>query len=114
MNNILCNNHFLAKCKLRDNDYCIHCNNCVENTKHLLFECKIVRKIWENVEQIFNFQIQCKHIIIGFYHEVNSKTRFLNEFVSSVAYHVYKYKMTARFEKNVKMKLLYINMLKML
>ena len=99
LNNILCNNYFLAKCNLRDNNRCIHCSEYVENSKHLLFECKIVRKIWEYVEKIFHFHIQWKHIIVGFYHEVNTKTSFLNEFISSVAYSIYKYKMTARYEK---------------
>ena len=92
---------------------CIHCKEYVENSKHL-FECKIVRKIWEYVEKIFHFYIQWKHIIVGFYHEVNTKTSFFNEFISSVAYSIYKYKMTARYEKKMKVNLIYINMLKIL
>ena len=99
LNNILCNNFFLKKCKLTDSDLCIHCNNCVENSKHLIFECILVQNIWEFISQILHFTIRWKHIIVGFYHEKNSKTCFYNDFISLVAYNIYKYKMTVRYEK---------------
>ena len=51
------------------------------------------------MSRLVHFPIQWKHIMIGFYHEKNSKTCFLNDFISLVAYNIYKYKMTARFEK---------------
>ena len=99
LNNILCNNFFLKKCKLTDSDLCIHCNNCVENSKHLIFECSLVQTIWEFISQILHFTIRWKHIIVGFYREKNSKTCFYDDFISLVAYNIYKYKMTVRYEK---------------
>ena len=101
LNNILCNNHFLKKCKLNDSDLCVHCNNCVENSRHLIFECSLVLNIWEFMGQTLHFTIRWKHIILGFYHEKNPKTYFYNDFISLVAYNIYKYKMTARYEKKV-------------
>ena len=40
--------------------------------------------------------------MVGFYHEVNTKTSLLNEFIFSVAYSIYKCKMTERYEKKNK------------
>ena len=40
LNNILCNNYCLKKCKITASDLCLYCNNCVENYKHLIFECR--------------------------------------------------------------------------
>ena len=98
--NILCNNFFLKKCKLTDSDVCVHCNNYEENSKHLIFECRLVQNIWEFIGQILHFTIRWKHIILGFYNsEKNSKTCFYNDFISLVAYNIYKYKMTVRYEK---------------
>ena len=51
--------------------------------------------------QTLHFTIRWKHIILGFYHEKNPKTYFYNDFISLVAYNIYKYKMTARYEKKV-------------
>ena len=78
------------------------CDVCLvdEYITHLLFECNIVKNIWQNIEKILCFRITWKHIVLGFYDENNSKTRKINNFISFVCYNIYKYKMKCRFEEN--------------
>ena len=65
---------------------------------HLIFECSLVLKIWDIMGQNLHFTVSWKHIILGFYREQKPKTYFYNVFISLVAYNIYKYKMTARYE----------------
>ena len=42
--------------------------------------------------------IKWKHVVIGFYFELNQNTNLLNNFISFVALKIFKYKMFCRIE----------------
>ena len=44
------------------------------------------------------FDIGWKHIIIGFYEEINNKTILLNNLISYIACRIYKFKMHCRIK----------------
>lgn len=52
--------------------------------------------IWRHLSSVLHFDIQFKHVIIGFYFKRNVKTHFLNKILSFVAYYIYKFKMFCR------------------
>ena len=65
----------LCKWKISDSPFCKECN-CVENSKHFLFDCKpFVKPFWERFTKIvnkicnININITWKHIIIGYLQE---------------------------------------------
>lgn len=98
LNNTVCCNSFLFKCKYRSS---ASCNMCSENedVKHLIFECKHVKMIWSTLSLVIGFDIQWKHVILGFYFERNTKIRYFNTIVSFIAYKIFKYKMCCRSQK---------------
>lgn len=49
LNNILCTNSFLQKCKLRQNAECDYCDISNEDIKHLIFDCDNVKSVWHNL-----------------------------------------------------------------
>ena len=98
LNNLLVNNLYLSKWK-NINSNCITCTSEIENTKHLIFYCKNVSRIWKLLSLVTGFNITWKHIVIGFYYEDNDKTRMLNNLISFVACRIYKYKMYCRIHK---------------
>lgn len=97
LHNILCNNAYLSKW-LRDKGDNCHICKTIENTKHLLFECKNVEHIWRKLGSFLLIDIKWKHIILGFYLEQNDKIESLNLLISFIAYKIYKYKMYCRIE----------------
>lgn len=52
LNNILVNNYWLKKWKIRENNECTFCNNMnnEENIYHMFWECEITRKFWSDFE----------------------------------------------------------------
>lgn len=98
LNNTVCCNSFLFKCKYRSS---ASCNMCSENedVKHLIFECEHVKMIWSTLSLVIGFDIQWKHVILGFYFERNTKIRYFNTIVSFIAYKIFKYKMCCRSQK---------------
>lgn len=55
--------------------------------------------IWSTLSLIIGFDIQWKHVILGFYFERNTKIRYFNTIVSFIAYKIFKYKMFCRSQK---------------
>ena len=70
----------------------------IENTRHLIFECANVQNIWKILGVIINFDIQWKHVVIGFCLESNEKVSILNNIMSFIACRIYKFKMFCRLE----------------
>ena len=95
LNNLLSNNLFLSKWK-NLSPFCTSCSDVIENTKHLIFECTNVRKIWKIIGIVLNFEIQWKHKywLLSFNDKVNS----LNNLISFIACRIYKFKMYCRLE----------------
>ena len=82
--NLLSNNLFLSKWK-NTSPFCTACSYVIENTKHFIFECTNERKIRNIIETVLNFDIQWKHILIGFCLEFNDKVNLLNKLISFIA-----------------------------
>ena len=105
LNNLLCNNYYLSKWKRDTSNKCSHCKHIIENTEHLVFSCANVRNVWNAVANILKIDLRWKHVIIGFYHENNSKVKLLYNVISFVALKIYKYKMYCRLEQIVESEL---------
>ena len=111
INNLLCCNLSLNRCKIRPTKHCDYCKHDVENMRHLIFDCENVMEIWYKTSIILDFVIQWKHIILGFFYESNNKITFFNELISFIAFKIYKYKMKCRYNKTIEDKtglLLYV------
>lgn len=52
LHNVLCNNGYLIKGTKENGDNCTLCRT-IENSKHLLFDCKNVEHIWEKTKILF-------------------------------------------------------------
>jgi hypothetical protein len=99
LNNILCNKIFLKKIKKTESEMCELCKNHIEDNEHLIYCCENVKHIWEITSQTVKFDINWKHICIGFYVEQNSKIVTLNNLISTIATVIYKYKMCCRIKE---------------
>lgn len=97
LNNLLCNNLLVSKWNKNITAKCKHCNE-IENSKHLIFDCVNVEKIWKAASECLNFDIKWKNIVVGFYLEETQVTKLYNYFLSFIAYRIYKCKMYCRLE----------------
>jgi hypothetical protein len=98
VNCILNNNLSVSKWNKDVSPVCEYCQT-TEDCKHLLFDCEMTKFIWEKVERFFAFNINWKSLVLGFYHERNSKTKQLNNIISTVCYSIYRYKMSCRIKQ---------------
>ena len=98
LNNIPSCNLYLSKWKNDRNMMCDHCEICIENIRHLIYDCKNIRTIWHKLSMVMNFDIKWKNVLLGFYHEENRKISLFNTILSFVAYRIYKYKLWCRLE----------------
>ena len=59
LNNILCCNLFLEKCKIRLNAKCDHFDEdtCSEDIMHLIYGCHNVNRVWKILGKILNFSV---------------------------------------------------------
>ena len=77
---------------------CRYCTAEIENTEHLIYECRNVNNIWLTVGNILGFTLQWKHVVVGFFLESNEEIYLFNNMISFVACRIYKYKMYCRLE----------------
>ena len=68
---------------------CIICK-VDEDMKHMLFACSKVKCIWKTIGDYFRVQIQWKHLVIGYYSNLNNTTRLLNWIFVLVCYSIFK------------------------
>ena len=54
---ILITNSFLFKCKLKETQLCIFCNETKETILHLFWECNIVTSLWMEMAEILKKQV---------------------------------------------------------
>ena len=71
----------------------------IENTKHLIFECVNIQNIWKILSAAIRFDIQWKHIVIGFFLEYNEKVSIFNNIISFIACRIYKYKIIVDYSQ---------------
>ena len=95
LHGILNNNFSVNKWNKTVSPLCEKCI-CIEDVKHLLFDCQLTTYIWHVIGLYFNFEITWKIIVLGFYNEINTKTIRLNNIISFICYKIYKYKMKCR------------------
>lgn len=83
-------NFWLKKCKLKESDLCDVCGQ-VETIEHLFFECDRVSTIWSLIETHFKIKIRLKHLILGYYNQMNNFTMLLNYLIAIVLFTIYKH-----------------------
>ena len=98
LHNLLSNRYLVSKWNRDVDNKCISCNDEIENNMHLLYDCQNIQQIWKLVSNCLKFDIGWKHVIIGFYDEINNKTILLNNLISFIACRIYKYKMYCRIK----------------
>ena len=98
LNNLICTNYYLSKWKVGQTKYCKICTNEVEYTKHLIYNCSITKRIWNIVSFTLKFEVEWKHIVLGFYNSKSDYIDFLNYLISFIACKIYKYRMFCRLE----------------
>ena len=67
-------------------------------TKHLIYNCSITKRIWNIVSFTLKFEVEWKHIVLGFYNSKSDYIDFLNYLISFIACKIYKYRMFCRLE----------------
>ena len=97
LNGILNNNVFVSKWNKDVSPLCEICKT-EEDTKHLLYDCKMNKSIWQKVNSFFNFDITWKIIVLGFFYENNEKVLLLNNLIAFITFIMYKYKMKCRIK----------------
>ena len=70
-------------------EVCEYCN-ITENLKHMLYECKKVNFVWNVLGEYFKIDIRWKHIVIGYFDNMNEFTNMFNLICSMVAYSIFK------------------------
>ena len=68
------------------------CNVCKENEnhKHMLYDCVKVKQIWNVLGNCLNVDIRWKHIVIGYFTDLNVTTNNINMLCSQIAYSIFK------------------------
>ena len=95
LHGILNNNAYVSKWNKDVSPLCEICKD-EENIKHLLYDCKIIKTIWEKVSSFLKLDVTWKIIVLGFYAEVSDKTLLLNNLIAFITFSMYKYKMKCR------------------
>lgn len=100
LNNILISRDYLSRWK-NDSSTCLYCKHPNETIRHLLYDCKNVKKIWNIVSIILHFVVSWKHVIVGLYKEISNTITIYNNVISYVALRIYKYKMWCRINNDI-------------
>ena len=58
----------------------------------------ITKRIWNIVSFTLKFEVEWKHIVLGFYNSKSDYIDFLNYLISFIACKIYKYRMFCRLE----------------
>ena len=80
--------------------------------KHLLYDCIHVQFVWKMLSLVLSFNVQLKHVILGYDFEQNSKVCFLNTVISILAFKIYKYKMYCRLQNKVEQESMLVSYIK--
>ena len=65
----------------------------------LLYDCRLVECIWKKIGPFLKIDVTWKVIILGFYHEIDDKTFFVNNLLSFIGLSMFIYKMKCRVMK---------------
>lgn len=64
------------------------------------FECDRVSTIWSMIEAHFKIKIRLKHLILGYYNQMNNFTILLNYLIAIVLFTIYKHWCINREKEN--------------
>ena len=92
----------LFRWKKIDLQICIYCNSEVHDCKHLLFECKHIKTIWDIFKAVTKHDISWKDIILG----IDGDT-CMNCVISLISYIIYKKYIKDREQKHVRTSITY-------
>ena len=96
IHNILSSSERVAKWKPGVSSKCSICYQ-IDNIKHMLFDCILVRNIWRKSSEIIQTDISWKTIVVGYkYLFSGSNISFFNITVSLITYSIYKYNMQGK------------------
>ncbi len=79
----------LSKWKDNIDPKCTVCDE-LENIKHILYECNMVKDVWKYVGIYFNINLMWKHIVVGYFTVINEMTKTINLIISFIAYSIFK------------------------
>ena len=65
LHNILSCGYVVNKWNINVNKYCETCNE-IQTAEHLLFDCKIIKPIWEKTGNILKCKITWKNLLLGY------------------------------------------------
>ena len=88
-------------CKFKDNisNLCEYCSQ-VETTKHMLYECPRIYKLWKMISGELNINISWKNIVCGFImYDPSPRIILLNYIISIVCYAIFKENSHCKFDK---------------
>ena len=70
--------------------YCGKCN-VIQDSKHMLFDCKLFKPIWDKIRTILKLNISWKHIVIGFdlYDSSSNVNRARNFVLTNIAFIIF-------------------------
>ena len=100
LHNLLNNNKSVSMWNKNVSEKCNYCF-LIEDVKHLIFDCKNVKRIWEVARNVCQINIQWKHIVVGYFLVENRNTQLFNLLISVIAFLIYKIKMKLRFEQRL-------------
>ena len=98
LHNILPNGYILNKWNSKVSRFCELCNE-IETTEHMLYECNVIRNIWNSISNIVKINITWKSILCGFPGcDVTDKINILNYIICIVSYTIFKVNSKCKFE----------------
>ena len=100
----LVTNKYLKMCNIKNNDKCYYCKTEVETIEHLLYDCDIVKQLWQGLATTlgstleFHRCINKKDVILGVLTHVNSvESKMLNHLIIMVKRYIYVTKCLERY-----------------
>jgi len=85
INDILPTKLNLMRWRKVEDSNCIYCNAKVHDIKHMLWDCYNINLLWQTIANIFNLQVEWKHIILGLENDM-----IFNSIISLICYIIYK------------------------
>ena len=99
LNNILPCGKILCKWNKGISENCTFCGE-LENTRHMLYECRRIKDIWIEISNILSFNVSWKLIVCGLpYLAKSEKVDAYNLILTILAYAIFKENSRCKFER---------------
>ena len=99
LNNIIPCGNILGKWQRDISQKCDFCN-CIETTKHMLFDCPRISNVWLDISTLLGFNIKWKHIVCGYPgYDITKKISLYNYILVIISYAIFKVNSKCKFEK---------------